>query len=197
MTQPLERGLRSRLEAAVKQARRQAEAGAKAALDELGVGEASRPTYLSDAQRDLRVRLRAHGRQLGDSLNGGKVQTMTHLTMEVAYQHWHRMLFARFLAENQLLMYDGVAVTLEECDALAPDEDARNGWELAGRLAEEMLPQIFKAGSPVFGVALAANVQIPLEALLASLPAEVFTASDSLGWVYQFWQADNKDASPK
>jgi len=189
--------LRSRLEAAVKQARRQAEAGAHAALNEIGVAEASRPTHLNEVQRDLRVRLRAHGRQLGDSLNGGRVQTMTHLTQEVAYQHWHRMLFARFLAENQLLMYDGVAVTLEECEELAVDEGARNGWELAGRLAERMLPQVFKAGSPVFELALPADVQIPLETLLASLPAEVFTASDSLGWVYQFWQADNKDAINK
>lgn len=195
--EPLERGLRSRLEAAVKQARRLAEAGAHAALHELGVAEANRPTHLSEAQRALRVRLRAHGRQLGDSLNGGRVQTMAHLTQEVAYEHWHRMLFARFLAENQLLMYDGVAVTLEECDELAADEGARNGWELAGRLAERMLPQIFKAGSPVFELALPADVQIPLETLLAELPAEVFTASDSLGWVYQFWQADNKDAINK
>ncbi len=197
MTEPLERGLRSRLEAAVKQARRQAEAGAHAALHELGVADATRPAHLNNAQGRLRVRLRAHGRQLGDSLNGGKVQTITHLVQEVAYQHWHRMLFARFLAENRLLMYDGVAVTLDECEELAADEGARNGWELAGRLAERMLPQIFKAGSPVFELTLPADVQIPLETLLASLPPEVFTASDSLGWVYQFWQADNKDAINK
>lgn len=197
MTEPLERGLRSRLEAAVKQARRQAEAGAHAALHELGVADATRPAHLNEAQGRLRVRLRAHGRQLGDSLNGGKVQTITHLVQEVAYQHWHRMLFARFLAENRLLMYDGVAVTLDECEELAADEGARNGWELAGRLAERMLPQIFKAGSPVFELALPADVQVPLETLLASLPPEVFTASDSLGWVYQFWQAEQKDAINK
>lgn len=197
MTEPLERGLRSRLEAAVKQARRQAEAGAHAALHELGVAEATRPAHLNEAQGRLRVRLRAHGRQLGDRLNGGREQTMTHLVQEVAYQHWHRMLFARFLAENQLLMYDGVAVTLEECEELAADEGARNGWELAGRLAERMLPQVFKAGSPVFELTLPADVQIPLETLLASLPPEVFTASDSLGWVYQFWQAEQKDAINK
>lgn len=197
MTEPLERGLRSRLEAAVKQARRQAEAGAHAALHELGVADATRPAHLNEAQGRLRVRLRAHGRQLGDRLNGGREQTMTHLVQEVAYQHWHRMLFARFLAENQLLMYDGVAVTLEECEELAADEGARNGWELAGRLAERMLPQIFKAGSPVFELALPADVQIPLETLLASLPPEAFTASDSLGWVYQFWQAEQKDTINK
>ena len=131
MTEPLERGLRSRLEAAVKQARRQAEAGAHAALHELGVADATRPAHLNDAQGRLRVRLRAHGRQLGDRLNGGREQTMTHLVQEVAYQHWHRMLFARFLAENRLLMYDGVAVTLEECEELAADEGARNALKEA------------------------------------------------------------------
>ncbi|KAF1704223.1 Eco57I restriction-modification methylase domain-containing protein [Pseudoxanthomonas kaohsiungensis] len=194
---PLERSLRNRLESTVKQARRLAEDGARAVLGELGVGEANPPAHLQEPQRALRRRLRAHGRQLGDQLNGGKVQTIARLVQEVAYQHWHRMLFARFLAENGLLMFDGVAVTLEECEELAPDEGARNGWELAGRLAERMLPQIFKSGSPVFELILPADVQIPLEKLLADLPPEVFTASDSLGWVYQFWQADNKDAINK
>lgn len=194
---PLERNLRNRLESTVKQARRLAEEGARAVLGELGVGEASAPAHLQEPQRALRRRLRAHGRQLGDSLNGGKVQTIARLVQEVAYQHWHRMLFARFLAENGLLMFDGVAVTLDECEELAPDEGARNGWELAGRLAERMLPQIFKSGSPVFELALPADVQIPLEKLLADLPPDVFTASDSLGWVYQFWQADSKDAINK
>ena len=32
-----------------------------------------------------------------------------------------------------------------------------------------------------------------LEALLEALPRDVFTADDSLGWVYQFWQAEQKD----
>ena len=32
-----------------------------------------------------------------------------------------------------------------------------------------------------------------MEHLLAELPLEVFSASDSLGWVYQFWQAKKKD----
>jgi hypothetical protein len=35
--------------------------------------------------------------------------------------------------------------------------------------------------------------QRALENLLAVLPSEVFKASDSLGWVYQFWQAKRKD----
>lgn len=195
--EPLDRNLRSALETTVKQARRLAEEGARAVLGELGVGEASPPTHLSEAQRVLRRRLRAHGRQLGDSGTSGRAQGTVYLVQELAYQHWHRMLFARFLAENDLLMYEGVAVSLDECEELAPDEGARNGWELAGRLAERMLPQIFKSGSPVFALALPADVQIPLENLLAGLPPQVFTASDSLGWVYQFWQADNKDAINK
>ncbi|MGE4531927.1 MAG: N-6 DNA methylase [Acidithiobacillus sp.] len=112
---------------------------------------------------------------------------------EVAYQHWHRMLFARFLADNNLLMYDGVAVTIEECDELAPDEGAKSGWELAGKLAARMLPQVFKPGSPVFELTFAPEHQSELERLLKDLPDSVFKASDSLGWVYQFWQADNKE----
>ena len=31
-----------------------------------------------------------------------------------------------------------------------------------------------------------------LEAILADLPAELFTADDALGWVYQFWQSEGK-----
>ena len=118
---------------------------------------------------------------------------MQHLVQEVAYQHWHRMLFARFLADNNLLMYDGVAVSIEECDELAPDEGAKSGWELAGKLAARMLPQVFKPGSPVFELTFAPEHQSELERLLKDLPDAVFKASDSLGWVYQFWQADNKE----
>ena len=32
-----------------------------------------------------------------------------------------------------------------------------------------------------------------LESLLEDLPSEIFTADDSLGWVYQFWQRDEKE----
>src|SRR6266496_2912497 len=31
-----------------------------------------------------------------------------------------------------------------------------------------------------------------LEGVLDSLPAQVFTADDALGWVYQFWQSERK-----
>ena len=197
MMQPLDKSLRNRLERTIKDARDIAEDAARAALEQLGVGEAAPFAHLSEQDRELRRKLRVHGRQLGDSLNGGKIQTMDRLIEEVAYEHWHRMLFARFLAENNLLMYpdpdDPVAVTLEECEDLAADEGAANGWELAARFAARMLPQIFRLDSPVFHLVLPPEHQQKLERLVADLELPVFTASDSLGWVYQFWQAKKKD----
>ncbi|WP_041389643.1 Eco57I restriction-modification methylase domain-containing protein [Spiribacter salinus] len=195
--QPLDKRLRNQLENIVVEARELAERAARAALEELGVEEASPFPEQSAAQRELRRRLRLHGRQLGDPLNGGKAQGIDRLVEEVAYEHWHRMLFARFLAENALLMYpdpDGpVPVTLQDCEDLAADEGGTNGWELAARYAAKMLPQIFRVDSPVFELKLPTNFQRPLERLLADLPKEVFTASDALGWVYQFWQTNNKE----
>ena len=199
----LEKSLRNQLERTVKDARDVAEAAARATIDHLGVGEASAPAHLSADERELRKRLRIHGHQLGDQRDSkstnpviGKQET-DRLVEEVAYEHWHRMLFARFLAENNLLMYpdpsEPVAVSIQECDDLAADEGARNGWELAARFAAEMLPGIFRTDSPVFNVELPPEGQQRLERLLADLPVEVFRASDSLGWVYQFWQAKRKD----
>jgi hypothetical protein len=191
--QPLDKSLRNQLERTVKNAREIAEDAARAAIEQLGVGKANPFAHLSDEDRTLRKKLRVHGRQLGDLRNAKGEQETFRLVEEVAYEHWHRMLFARFLAENNLLMYDGVAVTLEECEELASEEGAANGWELAALLAAKMLPQIFRLDSPAFQLHFAANHQLPLEKLLVELPLEVFTASDSLGWVYQFWQAKKKD----
>jgi len=195
---PLEKMLRNKLEKTVKEARDIAEAAARASLEQLGVGEASPFAYLSEDQKELRRKLRAHGRQLGDQRNTETgAQEISRLVEEVAYEHWHRMLFARFLAENNLLMYpdpvDPVAVTLEECEDMAADEGAKNGWELAARYASRMLPQIFRQDSPVFQLMLPPEHQQRLERLLSDLSSEVFTASDSLGWVYQFWQTKKKD----
>jgi hypothetical protein len=195
---PLDKTLRNALERTVKDGREVAEAAARAALEQLGVGEATAFPHLSGDERELRRRLRVHGRQLGDLRDSGaETQALDRLTEEVAYEHWHRMLFARFLAENDLLMYpdpDGpVPVTLEECDDLAPDEGAANGWELASRYAARMLPQIFRTDSPVFQLVLPPEHQQTLERLVGSLAPEVFTAADSLGWVYQFWQAKRKE----
>ena len=199
MMQSLDKDLRSALEKTVKAARAVAETAANAAVDQLGVGQDKPEAFLSDSEKALRNRLRTHGKQLGDARDSkstnptyGK-QEVQHLMQEVAYEHWHRMLFARFLADNNLLMYDGVAVTIEECDELAADEGVKSGWELAGKLAARMLPQVFKPGSPVFELTFAPEHQSELEQLLKALPEAVFKASDSLGWVYQFWQADNKE----
>ena len=194
----LEKALRSQFERTVKTARDTAEEAARVAIVHLGTGEAKAPDHLSDAQKDLRRRLRIHGRRIGDHRDPeSKAQEIGLLAEETAYEHWHRMLFARFLAENDLLMYpdpdDPVAVTLEECEDLAADEGAESGWELAARYAARMLPQVFRVDSPVFEISLPPEHQQRLETLLGDLPAAVFTASDSLGWAYQFWQSKRKD----
>ncbi len=196
--QPLDKTLRNKLEKTIKEAREAAEDAARVALEHLGVGEAAPFPHLSEEDRDLRRRLRVHGRQLGDLRHAKTgVQEIDRLIEEIAYEHWHRMLFARFLAENNLLMYpdpDGpIQVSLEDCEDLAADEGAANGWELAARFATSMLPQIFRLDSPVFRLVLPPEYQQKLERLVGDLPLDVFTASDSLGWVYQFWQAKKKD----
>lgn len=198
--QPLPKPLRTQLEHTVKSARDVAEKGASAALSQLAVGEAKAPDYLTDALKALRRRLRAHGRALGDKKANDDTQALQQLIWETAYEHWHRMLFARFLAENGLLLWEpGAAVSLDDCEALTQETDpamnlgAKTKWELAGKLAARMLPQVFKPQSPVFALAFAPEHQRELERLLSGLPPEVFKASDSLGWVYQFWQAKRKD----
>ena len=197
--QALEKTLRNKLERTVMEARDVAEVAARAAVEQLGVGEPKPYAHLRSDEKELRRKLRIHGRQLGDFRHDKKdTQEIDRLVEEIAYEHWHRMLFARFLAENNLLMYpdpdDPVAVSLEECEDLAAEEGAKNGWELASRFAARMLPQIFRPDSPVFQLTLPPEHQQKLERLLADLPQEVFHASDSLGWVYQFWQAKRKDA---
>jgi len=186
--------LRNKLENTVKAARDLAEEAAKAAIEQIGVHLKEKPTWLGNEQARLRVRLRAHGRQLGDIRHADGRQEINHLIAETAYEHWHRMLFARFLAENHLLIHsDGVLVSLQDCEELAVDEGASSGWELAGRYASRMLPQVFRQDSPVLEVVFASEHQKSLEKLLADIPPGVFVASDSLGWVYQFWQAKKKD----
>jgi hypothetical protein len=192
----LDRNLRRDLENAVKKARRVAESGARQAVEQLAVGHHEPWSALSPDQRQLRNRLRAHGRQLGDKLDETKgTQSIDRLTGECAYEHWHRLLFARFLAENDLLVepQSGMALSLDECRELAR-EQSKDWLVLASDFAQRMLPQIFRAGDPVLEVALPPEKRQELEAILEGLPREVFIADDSLGWVYQFWQADQKDA---
>ena len=195
MREFLDKKLRKQLETTVIKARDIAEQAAQEALIRLSVGDASAASYLDDEQRALRNRLRAHGRQLGDLRDARTGQQETkRLCVEIAYEHWHRMLFARFLEQNHLLMYDPhTALTLEECQELAADEGCANGWELAGKLASRMLPQVFRADSPALAVPLAFNHVRALEKLIADLDKATFQAADSLGWVYQYWQAKKKD----
>ena len=150
---------------------------------------------MSAAERVLRRRLRVHGRQLGDQREPKTgAQEIERLTHEVAYEHWHRMLFARFLAEKQLLIEaeSGVAISLAECEELAR-ERAQDRWTLAGVFAERMLPRVFRPDAPALEVKLAPENRQALEQLVESLPADVFAATDSLGWAYQFWQSEKKN----
>ena len=191
--------IRNQLKRTVEEARRCAEAGARNALDVLAVGDARAHASLSPDEQDLRRRLRAHGRQLGDRLDAATgVQQLDRLAHEVAYEHWHRMLFAGFLAENDLLIEPdtGVAVSLTDCEELAR-EWGQDCWTVAGRFAERMLPRIFRSDDPALAVPLAPETRQELERLLESLPQTVFLARDSLGWTYQFWQAERKEAVNK
>ncbi len=194
--QTLSGDLRNQLAAAVKAARRVGEAGARKALDVLAAGAARAHASMPPADQELRRRLRAHGRQLGDRRDPETgAQQIDRLAREVAYEHWHRMLFTRFLADNDLLIEpsSGVAVSLNECEELA-QEQGQDRWTLAARFAERMLPRIFRGNDPALAVRLAPETRQALERLLESLPSAVFAARDSLGWTYQFWQAEQKDA---
>jgi hypothetical protein len=193
--QTLDKKLRKQLENTIIKARNVAEAAARTALVRLCVGDSKPGVHLTEELRRQRNKLRAHGRQIGDIKNDKDEQTIDHLVQETAYEQWHRMLFARFLAENSLLIYeDGVTpLSIQDCFELAEDEDGVNGWELAGRYASAMLPQIFRTENPVLTVSFAPEHQRELEKLLEGLEAETFQASDSLGWVYQYWQTQRKE----
>jgi hypothetical protein len=190
---PLSTELRNKLERTIVEARGVAEAGAKAALEAIAVHHHEPYGHMSPEERMLRNHLRARARQLGDKQNRKGEMDLTHLMRECAYEHWHRMLFARFLAENDLLieLETGVAISLEECEELAK-EDGKDLWTLASEFAQSMLPQIFRPNDPVLNVNLAREHRLKLENLLNGLEPAIFTASNSLGWVYQFWQGKRK-----
>ena len=188
--------LRNQLRKVILDARRVAEAGAQKALQSLAVERHESHGSMSLEERTLRNRLRARGRQLGDVRDRQRGdQSVDRLAHEVAYEHWHRMLFARFLAENGLLIHPDhkVAMTLTEIDELA-QETGEDPHQMAAGFAQDSLPHIFRSGDPVLEVTLAPETRQKLETLLDSLPSEVFTADDSLGWTYQYWQSEKKDA---
>ena len=196
----LSRELRRLLERTIagRMALRQiAEDGAEQSLKRLAVDRHEAHGSLTPEERTLRSELRAHGRQLGDKLDPQRgSQTISHLKQAVAYEHWHRLLFARFLAENELLMHPehSVALSLDEVKELALGS-GRDWIELAAEYAQRMLlREVFRSDDPALRVPLSPEKRRDLEAKLNLLPREIFLADDSLGWVYQFWQKDAKDA---
>ena len=195
----LSSGLRAALERVVIDARDAAETGARAALESLAVHHKAPYPHMRSDLRQLRGQLRAKARQLGDRrlpkvAADGTDHQIGYLVAECAYEHWHRMLFGRFLAENDLLIepQEKMAISLAEANELAKDEGV-DMWVFASRCAQGMLPQIFRPDDPLLHVAFATEHRLELESLLASLSEAVFTASDALGWVYQFWQSKKKD----
>ncbi|MGD0452839.1 MAG: DNA methyltransferase [Solirubrobacteraceae bacterium] len=168
-------------------ARRAAESASRAALDGLGVFLRDKPGHLDADQAALRNGLRAKWRQLGEDRDL--------LVAECAYEQWHRLLFARFLAENNLLLHPEykAPVTLADCDELAAELGEPDGWSVAARFAAEIVPGIFRLDDPCFRLRLAPEGRDALEQILDGLPHDVFVADDALGWVYQFWQKDKKD----
>lgn len=183
----LSSGLRRQLESAVLGARRAAEASARATIEGLGVFSERRPEYLDADRALLRNGLRAKWRQLAGD------QEL--LVAECAYEQWHRLLFARFLAENGLLLHPQykAPVSLTDCEELAAELGEPDGWSVAARFAAEILPGIFRLDDPCVRLRLAPEGRHALEQILTDLPSEVFSADDALGWVYQFWQKDKKD----
>ena len=149
--------LRRALEKAVKDARLIAEEGARDAIRRLGVADSKAPSYLNDDEKELRRRLRAHARALGDAFDkSDETQETKRLVEAAAYAHWHRMLFARFLAERSLLRnpeYD-VPVSLEDCRELAEAEGLTDPWIIAERCAASMLPAVFRIDDPVLSIEL-------------------------------------------
>ena len=201
--QALEKSLRNELERTISKARVIAESAAREAIGQLCVAETAPGAHLDPAARDLRNNLRAHARALGDEHlakpENGCDQRTEALVEEIAYEQWHRMIFARFLAENDLLMFDDgsgapLAITLDEAAELAEELGAGSKWDLASECAAKMLPGVFRPDTLSFKVKFASDKVRGLEELLEGLATETFGASDSLGWIYQFWQKERKDA---
>jgi len=157
--------LRALLEKTIHAAREIAETAAMEALTALCVGVAKPAKRLGNAQLESRRVLRTHGRRIGDVKLAGGGQGLNRLAEAIAYEHWRRMLFARFLAENGCV----------------------------GEGVSAMFPRIVGDQAICLKAPLSADRQRELEHLLAKLPAELFTAADAVGWVYQYWQAKRKD----
>jgi len=183
------------LENKVPEARQFAEEASRSILNILAVNRPEPFPTMSQEQRQLRNALRAKARQLGE---GSQTQGFEPLLEELAYHQWHRMVFARFLAENNLLMHpSGVPVTLQECEELAQEEGEIDAWSVAAKYAALMLPGIFREEDPLTKVRFSPEGLQKLELNLMSLPSAIFIADDALGWMYQFWQSRKKEEVKK
>ena len=194
MTNVLNSDQRRFLDAQTQRAREVAQRAAEDALRALAVAEPSRPGYLSEDQNKLRLALRDKARQLGDDTARAGAP-LTNLVHDVAYEQWHRLLFARFLEVNGLLRHPGyreIPLSLEDCSDLTADLGEPDAWAVAARFASEILPGVFRLTDPAVQVRFAAEHRNALERLLLDIPSEVFTTEDALGWVYQFWQTAEK-----
>jgi hypothetical protein len=184
---------RTTLEKAVKEARKASEIGAFNALQASAVNHAEPFAHMTPEQRTLRNALRSKARLLGDELEPNGIQQISNLAYELAYETWHKMLFATFLEANDLLMHhSGIAVTFADCEELAKEENYTDKWDAAAAYASKMLPAIFRIDDPLMQVKLATNDKIKLEVIIDGLEKDIFTADDALGWVYQFWQSEAK-----
>lgn len=187
---PLPIELRKLLENSIPTARLHAENAAGVVLMNLAVDRTEPYSSLTPEQRRLRNALRARARQLG---NGVMYDGLQPLKEEIAYVQWHRMVFACFLAENNLLMHpSGVAVTLKDCGDLASEEGELDGWSVSAKYASLMLPGIFRPDDPSAQVRFTPEGLRTLENILKSFPSLVYVADDALGWMYQFWQSNKK-----
>ena len=187
---------RNILEKVVIKARNTAEEGAVNSLKNLAVDQPEPFPHQTPEQRALRNNLLAMARLLGDIKlpNGG--HEIQNLAYELAYEYWHKILFARFLEANNLLIHpeEEVSVTLEEIEELATEEGYSEKWDAAATYASKMLPAIFRINDPLMQIKFAPDDRIALESILNALEPDVFTADDALGWVYQFWQTEAKAA---
>ena len=185
---------RNILEKVVIKARNTAEEGAVNSLKNLAVDQPEPFPHQTPEQRALRNNLRAKARLLGDIKlpNGG--HEIQNLAYELAYEYWHKILFARFLEANNLLIHpeEEVSVTLEEIEELATEEGYSDKWDAAATYASKMLPAIFRINDPLMQIKFAPDDRIALESIINVLEPDIFTADDALGWVYQFWQTEAK-----
>ena len=187
---------RSTLESAVINARKKSEKGAVNALKALAVDQAEPFSHMTPDQRILRNSLRVKARLLGDILQPDYKQDIDHLSYELAYEYWHKMLFAKFLESNGLLIHPshGISVSLDECEEMAVEEGYPDKWTAAAFYASKMLPAIFRPEDPLMQLEFSTEDRIALENILAGIEDPIFLADDSLGWVYQFWQSEAKKA---